>query len=212
MAKILLNGSEPDDIKLNGATPDKIILNGVTYWEVAKQVLKRIDYSNNDSNVPSPGREVIFQDANADSTVANFYLDLKRYKFVGSQSRQWSSTTSVYSYDGSTKSIHLIWGTQSGSSQQNFNIVEVPDPSRLVVIQDWITVNQGGDIEINLPSSKVTFDDIIVDFRNVSTYDTLNGGAWNEIGRSIQDNKLILSFPNYFSSTSYLDIRVLCSI
>lgn len=33
MAKILLNGSEPTDIKLNGTTPDKIILNGVTYWE-----------------------------------------------------------------------------------------------------------------------------------------------------------------------------------
>lgn len=33
MAKILLNGSEPTDIKLNGTTPDKIMLNGVTYWE-----------------------------------------------------------------------------------------------------------------------------------------------------------------------------------
>lgn len=33
MAKILLNGSEPTDIKLNGTTPDKIILNGVAYWE-----------------------------------------------------------------------------------------------------------------------------------------------------------------------------------
>jgi len=212
MAKILLNGSEPTDIKLNSSTPDKIMLNGVTYWELAKQVLKRIDYSNSDVYVGSPGREIIFEDANANSTVANFYLDLKRYKFAGSQSRQWSSTTSVYSYDGSKKSIYLIWGTQSGSSQQNFDIVEVPDPSRLAVIQEWITVNQGGDIEINLPSSKVTLDDVIVDFRNVSTYDTLNGGAWNEIGRSIQNNKLILTFPNYFSSTSYLDIRVLCSV
>lgn len=31
--KIILNGSEPDDIKLNGVTPDKIMLNGVCYFE-----------------------------------------------------------------------------------------------------------------------------------------------------------------------------------
>lgn len=35
MAKILLNGSEPTDIKLNGVTPDKIMLNGVCYFEKA---------------------------------------------------------------------------------------------------------------------------------------------------------------------------------
>lgn len=33
MAKILLNGSEPDDIKFNGVTPDKIMLNGQCYFE-----------------------------------------------------------------------------------------------------------------------------------------------------------------------------------
>ena len=31
--KIMINGSEPDDIKLNGVTPDKIMLNGVCYFE-----------------------------------------------------------------------------------------------------------------------------------------------------------------------------------
>lgn len=31
--KIVINGSEPDDIKLNGVTPDKIMLNGVCYFE-----------------------------------------------------------------------------------------------------------------------------------------------------------------------------------
>ena len=31
--KIVINGSEPDDIKLNGVTPDKIMLNGQCYFE-----------------------------------------------------------------------------------------------------------------------------------------------------------------------------------
>ena len=31
--KIVINGSEPDDIKLNGATPKKIMLNGQCYYE-----------------------------------------------------------------------------------------------------------------------------------------------------------------------------------
>lgn len=31
--KIIINGSEPDDIKLNGVTPDKIMLNGQCYFE-----------------------------------------------------------------------------------------------------------------------------------------------------------------------------------
>ena len=33
--KIVVNGSEPDDIKLNGATPKKIMLNGECYYEKA---------------------------------------------------------------------------------------------------------------------------------------------------------------------------------
>lgn len=35
MNKIVINGSEPDDIKLNGVTPDKIMLNGQCYFEKA---------------------------------------------------------------------------------------------------------------------------------------------------------------------------------
>lgn len=35
--KIMINGSEPDDIKLNGVTPDKIMLNGVCYYEKAPE-------------------------------------------------------------------------------------------------------------------------------------------------------------------------------
>lgn len=33
MSKIMINGSEPTDIKLNGVTPDKIMLNGECYFE-----------------------------------------------------------------------------------------------------------------------------------------------------------------------------------
>ena len=35
--KIVVNGSEPDDIKLNGATPKKIMLNGECYYEKAPE-------------------------------------------------------------------------------------------------------------------------------------------------------------------------------
>lgn len=35
--KIVINGSEPDDIKLNGVTPDKIMLNGQCYFEKAPE-------------------------------------------------------------------------------------------------------------------------------------------------------------------------------
>ena len=35
--KIIINGSEPDDIKLNGVTPDKIMLNGQCYFEKAPE-------------------------------------------------------------------------------------------------------------------------------------------------------------------------------
>lgn len=37
MSKIIINGSEPDDIKLNGVTPDKIMLNGQCYFEKAPE-------------------------------------------------------------------------------------------------------------------------------------------------------------------------------
>lgn len=37
MSKIILNGSEPDDIILNGVTPDKIMLNGQCYYEKAPE-------------------------------------------------------------------------------------------------------------------------------------------------------------------------------
>lgn len=43
--KIVLNGSEPDDIKLNGVTPDKIMLNGNCYFEKPFQYLYKWDFT-----------------------------------------------------------------------------------------------------------------------------------------------------------------------
>lgn len=43
--KIIINGSEPDDIKLNGVTPDKIMLNGQCYFEKPFEYLYKWDFT-----------------------------------------------------------------------------------------------------------------------------------------------------------------------
>ncbi len=213
--KIVINGSEPDDIKLNGVTPDKIMLNGNCYFEKAlppKQTLVRLNYTNTDSPTTTT---VSFPDADDDMTIDNFFLDLKSYRFAGSQSTKWNSDTTLNSYSSTNKTLTIRWFTMSGSSQQNFDIVEVPDPSRLAVLQDWTVIDQGRTIELNLPSayaSRITTDDILIDFKEVHTYESLNGGSWITISRAIQNGKLILTIPDYFATNSYYTIRVLCSL
>ena len=203
-------------IKLNGVTPDKIMLNGVCYFEnelPPKQTLVRLDYTNNDH--PTSNISVNFSDADDNMAIDNFFLDLKSYRFAGSYSTAWNSNVTLNSYSTANKTLSMSWGTMSGSSQQNFDIVEVPDPTRLTVLQDWTVINQGTTLEINLPSayaSRITTDDILIDFKEIHTYESLNGGSWITISRAIQNGKLVLTIPDYFATNSYYSIRVLCSL
>ena len=194
----------------------KIVLNGVDYSESITPEpvnIERINYTNTDHSMGGDGTNVTFSDASSNSTADNFFLDLKSYRFSGSQSQVWNSTTSIRTYDGSTKKVWLNWGTQSGSSQQNFDIVEVSDPTRVQVLRDWETITQGGIIEIDIPlGANLTADDVILDFKNVYTYESLNGGSWNSITRDIQNNKIVITIPNYFATNSHFDLRVLAVI
>ena len=203
-------------IKLNGVTPDKIMLNGVCYFEKElppKQTLVRLDYTNNDH--PTSNISVSFPDADDNMAIDNFFLDLKSYRFAGSYSTVWNSNVTLNSYSTANKTLSMSWGTMSGSSQQNFDIVEVPDPTRLTVLQDWTVINQGTTLELDLPSayaSRITTDDILIDFKEIHTYESLNGGSWITISRAIQNGKLVLTIPDYFAANSYYSIRVLCSL
>lgn len=195
----------------------KIVVNGVVYSDDTTPEpvnIARHEFYNDSNATGTNGITEIISEASSDSTIDNFFLDLKKFRFAGSsQSQVWNCTTELLSYDGTEKKIKIKWGTQSGSAQECFDIVEVSDPTRVQVLRDWETITQGGTIEVNIPNgASITADDVILDFKNVYTYEWLNGGNINTITKSISNGKIVITIPDYFDTNSHFDLRVLAVI
>ena len=194
----------------------KIVVNGVEYSDDTTPEpvnIARHEFYNDSNATGTNGITEIISEASSDSTIDNFFLDLKKFRFAGSESQVYNSTTELLSYDGTEKKIKIKWGTQSGSAQECFDIVEVSDPTRVQVLRDWETITQGGTIEVNIPNgASITTDDVILDFKNVYTYEWLNGGNINTITKSISNGKIVITIPDYFDTNSHFDLRVLAVI